>query len=147
MADLEDREYLEPFGVNTIIQERNEVLIYGNQTCYQDTKSDFNKLHVRENLNTLEIACEAVLKQYNFLYNTPAVRASIVTALTPILEAMKLSQAIDKYEIICDESNNTPEIIDNDMGVVDIGVIMNKGLEKIVQRITLNRRDTVMNNQ
>ena len=60
---------------------------------------------------------------------------------------MKLSQAIDKYEIICDESNNTPEIIDNDMGVVDIGVIMNKGLEKIVQRITLNRRDTVMNNQ
>ena len=147
MADITDREYLEPFGVNTIIQERNEVLIYGNQTCYQDTKSDFNKLHVRENLNTLEIACESVLKQYNFLYNTPPVRASIVTALTPILEAMKLSQAIEKYEIICDESNNTPEIIDNDMGVVDIAVVMNKGLEKIVQRITLNRRDTVMNNQ
>ena len=147
MADTKDREYLEPFGVNTIIQERNDVLIYGNQTCYQNIKSDFNKLHVRENLNTLEIACESVLKTYNFLYNTPAVRASIVTALTPILEAMKLSQAIDRYEIICDESNNTPEIIDNDMGVVDIAVVMNKGMEKIVQRITLNRRDTVMDNQ
>lgn len=146
MADTEDREYLEPFGVNTIIQERNEVLIYGNQTCYQNIRSDYNKLHVRENLNTLEIACEAVLKTYNFLYNTAPVRASIVTALTPILEAMKLSQAIDKYEIVCDESNNTPEIIEEDFGVVDIGVWMNHGMEKIVQRITLNRRDTLGNN-
>jgi len=30
MADVEDREYLEPFGVNTIIQEGNNIMIYGN---------------------------------------------------------------------------------------------------------------------
>ena len=143
MADVEDREYLEPFGVNTIIQDNGQIMIYGNQTCYQDTVSDFNKLHVRENLNTLEIACESVLKSYNFLYNTPATRASIVTALTPILEAMKLSMAIEKYNIVCDESNNTPEIIQEHFGVVDIEVWMNHGMEKIVQRITLNRRDTL----
>lgn len=143
MADVEDREYLEPFGVNTIIQDGGDIMIYGNQTCYQDTVSDFNKLHVRENLNTLEIACESVLKSYNFLYNTAATRASIVTALTPILEAMKLSMAIEKYNIVCDESNNTPEIIQEHFGVVDIEVWMNHGMEKIVQRITLNRRDTL----
>lgn len=142
-ADTTDRDYLEPFGVNTIIQEGNNILIYGNQTCYQNTKSDFNKLHVRENLNTLEIACEDVLKRYNFLYNTPAVRASVVTALTPILETMKLSNAIESYEIICDESNNTPDIIAEDYGIVDIAVTVSHGLEKIVQRITLNRRDTL----
>lgn len=142
-ADTTDRDYLEPFGVNTIIQEGNNILIYGNQTCYQNTKSDFNKLHVRENLNTLEIACEDVLKRYNFLYNTPAVRASVVTALTPILETMKLSNAIESYEIICDESNNTPDIIAEDYGIVDISVIMSHGMERIVQRITLNRRDTL----
>lgn len=143
IADTTDREYLEPFGVNTIIQEGNDILIYGNQTCYQDTKSDYNKLHVRENLNTLEIACESVLKQYNFLYNTPAVRASVVTALTPILETMKLSQAIEKYNIVCDESNNTNEIIEADYGIVDIEVWMSHGMEKIVQQIKLNRRDTL----
>lgn len=142
-ADVTDREYLEPFGVNTIIMEQNRIMIYGNQTCYQDTKSDFNKLHVRENLNTLEIACEAVLKQYNFLYNTPAVRASIVTALTPILEAMKNSQAIERYNIICDETNNTPDLIMESFGIVDIEVWMSHGMEKIVQRITLNRYDTL----
>ena len=142
-ADVTDREYLEPFGVNTIIQEQGFIMIYGNQTCYQDTKSDFNKLHVRENLNTLEIACEAVLKQYNFKYNVPATRASIVTALTPILEAMKNSGAIERYNIVCDETNNTPDIIMEDFGIVDIEVWMSHGMEKIVQRITLNRYDTL----
>jgi hypothetical protein len=56
---------------------------------------------------------------------------------------MKLSNAIESYEIICDESNNTPDIIAEDYGIVDIGVIVSHGLEKIVQRITLNRRDTL----
>lgn len=144
MADDEDRAQLEPFGVNTIIQEGNNVIIYGNQTCYQDIKSDFNKLHVRENLNTLEIACEAVLKGFNFLYNTPAVRAQVVTALTPILETMKLSQAITEYNIQCDEKNNTAEIIDDAFGIVDISLTMAMGMEKICQRIKLLRRTDVV---
>ena len=143
MADDEDRGYLEPMGVNTIIQNGNNIIIYGNQTCYQDTISDFNKLHVRENLNTLEIACEAVLDTFNFLYNTPAVRAQIVTALTPILETMKLSQAIEWYEIQCDEKNNTPDLIEDAFGIVDLKVIVSQGLEKIVNRITLKRRSDV----
>lgn len=142
-ADTADRDYLEPLGINTIIQEQGVVKIYGNQTCYQDTKSDFNKLHVRENLNTLEIACDEVLKSYNFKYNTPQLRASIVTALTPICEAMRISGAIDNYNIICNEDNNTEELIMEDFGIVDIEVWMNHGMEKIIQRIRLRRHDTL----
>ena len=142
-VDTYDRDNLEPFGINSIISEQGRIIIYANQTCYQTTKSDMNKLHVRENLNTLEIACQAVLKQYNFKYNTPQVRASVVTALTPILEAMKVSQALTWYTIICDESNNTPDVIDNDMCIVDIEVAMSRSMEKIVQRITLRRRSDV----
>lgn len=138
-ADTQDREYLEPMGVNTIIRDRGQIMIYGNQTCFQAIKSDFNKLHVRENLNTMEIECNAILKQYNFLYNTPATRAAIVQMLTPVLSTMQTSGALAAYEIICDETNNTPEIIEGDYGIVDIAVWFNHGMEKIVQRITVNR--------
>ena len=139
LADLTDREYLEPFGVNTIIKDQGSIMIYGNQTAYQAMKSDFNKLHVRENLNTAEIECEKVLKKYNFLYNTPAVRANIVQQLTPILSAMQISGALVKYEIICDETNNTPDVIEADTCVVEINLWMNHGMEKIVQKFTLQR--------
>lgn len=139
LADLTDREYLEPFGVNTIIKDQGSIMIYGNQTAYQAMKSDFNKLHIRENLNTAEIECEKVLKKYNFLYNTPAVRANIVQQLTPILSAMQISGALAKYEIICDETNNTAEVIESDICVVEISLWMNHGMEKIVQKFTLQR--------
>lgn len=139
LADLTDREYLEPFGVNTIIKDQGSIMIYGNQTAYQAMKSDFNKLHVRENLNTAEIECEKVLKKYNFKYNTPAVRANIVQQLTPVLSAMQISGALVKYEIICDETNNTPDVIEADSCVVEIALWMNHGMEKIVQKFTLQR--------
>ena len=142
-ADTEDREYLEPMGVNTIIRDRGQIMIYGNQTCFQAIKSDFNKLHVRENLNTMEIECNAILKQYNFLYNTPATRAAIVQMLTPVLSTMQTSGALAAYEIICDETNNTPDIIEEDYGIVDIAVWFNHGMEKIVQRITVNRYNSM----
>jgi hypothetical protein len=139
LADDIDRSYLEPFGVNTIIEDGTQIMIYGNQTAYQDMKSDLNKLHVRENLNTLEIECEKVTKRYNFLYNTPATRAAIVQQLTPILQTMQISGALERYEIICDETNNTPYMIENDFGIVDVIVYMNHGMEKIIQSFTLNR--------
>ena len=114
-------------------------MIYGNQTAYQSIKSDFNKLHVRENLNTVEIECEAILRKYNFLYNTPAVRANIVAQLTPVLQVMQTSGAIAQYEIICDETNNTSEVIEADTCVVDVNLWFNHGMEKIVQTFTVNR--------
>lgn len=139
LADITDREYLEPFGVNTIIKEGGNIMIYGNQTAYQSIKSDFNKLHIRENLNTVEIECEAVLRKYNFLYNTPAVRANIVAQLTPILQIMQTSGALTKYEIICDETNNTAEVIEADTCLVDVNLWFSHGMEKIVQTFTVNR--------
>lgn len=143
-ADTEDRDALEPFGVNTIISRNGNIMIYGNQTCFQKVKTDLNKLHVREDLNTIEIECENILHNYNFEYNTPALRASIVTALTPVLQAIQTSGAIDSYEIVCDETNNTEDIINNDYGIVDIAVVFNHGMEKIVQRLTINKYGTVL---
>lgn len=144
-ADTQDRDYLEPFGVNTIIEREGQIMIYGNQTCYQKVKSDFNKLHVRENLNTIEIECEKILKKYNFEYNTSTLRSSIVTALTPVLQTMQESGAIDSYEIQCDEDNNTEEIIQEGYLIVDIAVSFNHGAEKIVNRITVNKLGSISN--
>lgn len=143
LADQTDRDYLEPMGINTIIRQNGAIMIYGNQTCYQTVKSDFNKLHIRENLNTLEIECEAALKKFNFLYNTAVTRAAIVTAITPICQAMQNAGALYKYKIVCDETNNTSEVIQNSFGVVDIEVEMAKGMEKIIQRITLQKVGTL----
>lgn len=140
--DDSDRDVLEPFGINPIITRDGNVMIYGNQTAYQRVKSDLNKLHIRENLNTLEIAVDAVLQNYVFLYNTPQTRSDITQKITPILQAAQTSGAIDTFSIQCDEGNNTEEIISADLGIVDVTLTMNHGMEKIVSRFQLKRNNT-----
>jgi len=137
--DAQDRGYLEPFGYNSIVERTStgEILIYANRTAFQAVKSDYNYLHVRELLNTIELQVEEVLKNYVFDYNNPVTRLTIVNAITPILESIKDAGALSNYEIIMDDSNNTPDLIGEGFAVIDIGVWITKGMEKIIQRITV----------
>lgn len=142
--DQEDRDYLEPIGYNSIIErpETGEIVIYSNRTSFQNVRSDYNFLHVRELLNTIEIQVESVLKDFVFDFNNPVSRLNIVNSITPILESVKDAGALFDYEIVMDEENNPRELIDDGFAIVDIGVWINKGMEKIINRITVNRLGT-----
>ena len=142
--DQEDRDYLEPFGYNSIIErpQTSQVLIYANRTSFQNVKSDYNYLHVRELLNTIEIQVEDVLNNFVFEYNNPVSRLNVVNSVTPILQSIKDAGALYDYEIIMDESNNTGELMDEGFAILDIGVWINKGMEKIINRITVNKLGT-----
>jgi hypothetical protein len=137
--DAQDRGYLEPFGYNSIIERTStgEVLIYANRTAYQTVKSDYNYLHVRELLNTIELQVEETLKNFVFDFNNPVTRLTIVNAITPILESIKDAGALINYELVMDESNNPPSVVDEGFAFIDIGVWITKGMEKIIQRITV----------
>lgn len=137
--DTKDRDALEPYGINPLIVRNGNVMIYGDRTAYQTVNSDFNFLHVRELLNTIETRCKAVLNQYIFTYNNASTRAEIALRLDPILRAMKDSGALAKYELQIDEVNNTREVIDQKCCIVDIGVWVTPNMEKIVTRLTVNR--------
>ena len=141
MIDQFDRNYLEPFGYNSIIERTatGQILIYANVTSFQNVKSDYNYLHVRELLNTIELQVDEVLQNYVFDYNNPVTRLNVVNSISPILESIKDSGALFNYEIIMDESNNTDQIVAEGFAIVDIGVWITKGMEKIINRITVNK--------
>ena len=141
MIDKYDRDYLEPFGYNSIIERTatGQIMIYANATSFQAINSDYNYLHVRELLNTIELQVDEVLQNYVFDYNNPVTRLNVVNSISPILESIKDAGALYNYEIIMDESNNTAEIVDEGFAIVDIGVWITKGMEKIINRITVNK--------
>lgn len=141
--DETDRGYLEPFGVNPIINYRGTTMIFGDRTAYQTVNSDLNFLHVRELLNTINIRSREILHDYVFGYNIATTRSEIYNRLTPMLKAMQDSGALLKYEIQVDDVNNTAEVIDEKFCIVDIGVWVSPNMEKIITRVTLNRSTTV----
>jgi hypothetical protein len=138
--DIEDREYLEPFGINPIIRKRGVgIVIYGNQTSYQRTNSAFNNLHVRDLLITVESAIEEILSNYIFDFNEDNVRLEIKTLVDNYLTGVRSVGGIYNYLTIMDSSNNTPAVIDQNIGIIDVIVEPARGIHKFINRMTVTR--------
>jgi hypothetical protein len=138
--DIEDREYLEPFGINPIIRKRGiGVVIYGNQTSYQRTNSAFNNLHVRDLLITVESAIEQILSNYVFDFNEDSIRLEVKTLVDNYLTGVRSVGGIYNYLTIMDSSNNTPAIIDQNIGIIDVIIEPARGIHKFINRMTVTR--------
>ena len=142
---LEDREYLEPFGFNPIIKKKGMgYVIYANQMAYQKTKSAFNNIHVRDLLITIEEAIEDLLANYLFDFNTASTRLEIKTRVSTYLEGVRSNDGIYDFKVIMDESNNTPEIIDQNFGIIDVAIEPVRGFQKFINKITVLRTGAIL---
>jgi len=136
----DDRDYLEPFGINPIVRKRNiGLVIFGNQTGYQRTNSAFNNLHVRDLLITLEESVEDILANYVFDFNEDSIRLEIKTIVDNYLSGVKNVGGIYNFLSIMDSSNNTPAIIDQNIGIIDIIIEPARGIHKFINRVTVAR--------
>jgi hypothetical protein len=136
----EDRGNLEPFGINPIIKRKGiGVVIYGNQTAYQQVNSAFNLVHVRDLLISIENDVQEILANYLFDFNEDSIRLEIKTLVDNYLDGVRSGGGIYAYQTIMDSSNNTPAIIDMNMGIIDIIIEPARGIHKFINRITVTR--------
>jgi hypothetical protein len=138
-----DLDILEPFGVNAIIHiPRKGIVINGNQTAKQTPQTSLSKIHVRELVTFLQDELENMLLNYQWELNTATLRDMVRSKAEVILGLCKANGGIYDYKITCDDTNNTLEVINNSMLVIDVDIIAAKGTEKIVQTLTLHRIGT-----
>ncbi len=136
--DKNDRDILEPFGYNPIVFERGVGLtIKGNKTAQQGVQSALSSAHVREVLIYIEDGLAEILKNYLFEFNSAQTRLEIKTLADNFMESVKKDGGVYDYKNIMDASNNTSEVIDNNMGILDTFVEPVKGLEILVSRVTV----------
>lgn len=134
----ENRDYLEPMGINSIIWENGVgVEIYANKTAKQTPKSALSSIHVREACIYIQDNIESILRKYVFEYNTAQTRLEIKTLVDDFLETVKNTNGVYDYKTVMDTTNNTSEIIDNNMGVIDVYIEPVRGLEILAQRLTV----------
>lgn len=135
-----DLDALEPFGVNAIIYiPRKGFVINSNQTAKQAPVSALSKIHVRELVTFLQDTIEDMLYSYQWELNTPTLRDNVRAKADVILGLIKANGGIYDFRTQCDENNNTPEIIDNEMLVLDVEIEPARGAGKMVQTLTIHR--------
>jgi len=136
--DKDDRDVLEPFGYNPIVFERGVgMTIKGNKTAQQSIQSALSSAHVREAMIYIEDGLAEILKNYLFEFNNAQTRLEIKTLADNFMESVKKDGGVYDYRNIMDGTNNTTEVIDNNMGILDTYVEPVKGLEILVSRVTI----------
>ena len=136
--DKNDRDILEPFGINPIVFQRGVGLtILGNKTAQQSIKSALSSAHVREALIYIQDGMANILKDYVFEFNNVQTRLEIKTLADSFMESIKQDGGVYAYKNIMDQTNNTNDVIDNNMGIIDTFVEPVKGLEIVVHRTTI----------
>lgn len=135
-----DLDAYEPFGVNCMVYvPRKGTYINSNQTAKQRPVSALSKIHVRELVIFLQNEIENMMQNYQWELNTQTLRDTIKTKADAILDKIKNNGGVYDYINVCDGSNNTPDVIDNEMIILDTSIEPARGAGKMVQRLTIHK--------
>lgn len=140
----EDIEFLNQAQINPIVFKRNRGFVIETQNTAQTLfSSALSLINVREVLVELSRELANMLLDYQWKFNTPDVRAEIKLRADTICETYVSRNGLFNYFNKMDDENNTPELIDNQIGVLDTYVEPIKGMGIIVNNITILRTGAI----
>lgn len=115
-----DRDDLYVKGINPIVTFPGEgTVLFGDKTL-QAKPSAFDRINVRRLFIVLEKAIARAAKYTLFEFNDQFTRAQFVSLVEPFLRDVQGRRGIIDFRVVCDETNNTGEIIDRNEFVGDI---------------------------
>ena len=97
------------------------IVLFGDKTGFAKS-SAFDRINVRRLFIFLEDGISAAAKDQLFEFNDEITRANFVNIVEPFLRDVQSKRGIQDYVVICDETNNTASVIDNNEFVADIFV-------------------------
>lgn len=131
---------IEPYGVNCMVYRPNfGTFINANQTAKQTPLSALSRVNVRELVIYLQDAVNEVLQAYQWEFNNPSTRRAILDRANSICESVQRNGGLQTYRNIMDESNNTAEVIDNEMAILSTYIEPGFGCGKMVHELTIYR--------
>lgn len=115
-----ERDSLYKSRVNPVVSFPGEgVVLYGDKTALS-RPSAFDRINVRRLFITLEKAIATAAKFQLFELNDEFTRAQFRNLVEPFLRDVQGRRGVTDFRVVCDETNNTPQIIDTNQFVADI---------------------------
>ena len=102
-----------------IVSPGGGVTLFGDKTGLAKS-SAFDRINVRRLFIYLEDAISAAARDQLFEFNDEITRTNFVNIVEPFLRDVQAKRGIQDYVVICDETNNTAAIIDNNEFVAEI---------------------------
>lgn len=140
----DNRDWLEPAGINSIIYQNGiGCVIYANKTAKQKPKSALSEINCREACIYIQDGVEKILRNYLFEVNNAQTRLEIKTLVDNFIDMVKNNGGIYDFKTVMDKSNNDAEVIDHNMGVIDIFIEPARAMDILVQKLTILRTGVI----
>lgn len=115
-----DRDLLYKNDVNPVVLFPGQgTVLYGDKTLF-GKPSAFDRINVRRLFIVLEKAIAKAAQMSLFEFNDVFTRAQFKNMVEPYLRQVQGSRGIYDFRVVCDETNNTPQIIDTNQFIGDI---------------------------
>jgi phage tail sheath protein FI len=123
-----DRDDLYKARINPIISLPGEgIILFGDKTALSKP-SAFDRINVRRLFNVLKRTVSNATRYQLFEFNDEFTRAAFVNSVEPFLRDVQGRRGISDGRVVCDASNNTPEVIDTNRFVGQIFVKPNRAI-------------------
>ena len=114
------RDKLYSNSINPIITAPGAgIVLFGDKTGL-GRASAFDRINVRRLFIFIEKAIAAAAKDILFEFNDEITRINFINIVEPFLRDVQSKRGIQDFIVICDETNNTPAIIDSNEFVADV---------------------------
>jgi hypothetical protein len=114
------RDVLYGARINSVINQNGQgIILFGDKTALSYA-SAFDRINVRRLFLTVEQALEEAANDQLFEINDEETRENFVNIVVPYLRDIQANRGIEDFTVICDETNNTPDVIDNNEFRADI---------------------------
>ena len=115
-----DRDTLYKGRVNPLVSLPGQgTMLFGDKTLLAKP-SAFDRINVRRLFITLEKAVSTAAKAQLFEFNDEFTRAQFKNLVEPFLRDVKGRRGLTDFSVICDETNNTSQVVDTNSFVADI---------------------------
>lgn len=115
-----DRDLLYKNDVNPVITQPGQgTVLFGDKTAL-GRPSAFDRINVRRLFIVLEKTIATAANQMLFEFNDEFTRAQFLNLIEPFLRDVQGRRGITDFRVVCDETNNTPEVVDTNRFVGDI---------------------------
>jgi phage tail sheath protein FI len=114
------RDLLYGARVNSVInQPGTGIILFGDKTALAYA-SAFDRINVRRLFLTVEQALQRAAESQLFELNNQTTRANFVNIVEPYLRDVQAKNGVYDFLVVCDQTNNTPDVIDNNEFRADI---------------------------
>lgn len=126
-----ERDLLYKNGVNPVVTFPGQgTILFGDKTLLKQT-SAFDRINVRRLFIVLEKAISTAAQSSLFEFNDEFTRAQFRSLVEPFLRDVQGRRGITNFRVVCDETNNTSQVIDSNSFVGDIYVRPNRSINFI----------------